>query len=94
MRVVGIVPGAKLFASEDMYADHYLFVNAYPKRISANGGTPVFSAATDTSFRRRWRCARHSFSAAAHAFTPIIFRSWNTLRKAASPCSASASGCR
>ena len=47
MRVVGIVPGAKLFASEDMYADHYLFVNAYPKRISANGGTPVGLLSSD-----------------------------------------------
>ena len=41
MRIVGIVPGAKLFSSEDLYADQYLFVNGYPKRISENGGTPV-----------------------------------------------------
>ena len=41
MRIVGIVPGAKLFGSEDLYADQYLFVNGYPKRISENGGTPV-----------------------------------------------------
>lgn len=30
MRIVGVVPGAKLFGSEDLYADHYLFVNGYP----------------------------------------------------------------
>lgn len=38
MRIVGVVPGAKLFGSEDLYADHYLFVNGYPKRIAACGG--------------------------------------------------------
>ena len=41
MRIVGVVPGAKLFGSEDLYADHYLFVNGYPKRIAACGGTPI-----------------------------------------------------
>ena len=30
MRIIGIVPGAKLFGSEDLYADQYLFVNGYP----------------------------------------------------------------
>ena len=40
MRIIGIVPGAKLFGSEDPYADQYLFVNGYPKRISVCGGTP------------------------------------------------------
>ena len=39
--VVGIVPGAKLFTSDDLYADQYFFVNAYPKRIADYGGTPV-----------------------------------------------------
>ena len=47
MRIIGIVPGAKLFASEDMYADHYLFVNGYPKRVSANGGTPIGILSSD-----------------------------------------------
>ena len=37
MRIIGVVPGAKLFGSEDLYADQYLFVNGYPKRISACG---------------------------------------------------------
>ena len=41
MRIIGVVPGAKLFGSEDLYADQYLFVNGYPKRISACGGTPI-----------------------------------------------------
>lgn len=41
MRIIGIVPGAKLFGSEDLYADQYLFVNSYPKRISENGGIPA-----------------------------------------------------
>ena len=47
MRLIGIVPGAKLFGSEDLYADQYLFVNGYPKRISANGGTPVGLLSSD-----------------------------------------------
>ena len=47
MRIIGIVPGAKLFGSEDLYADQYLFVNGYPKRILANGGTPVGILSSD-----------------------------------------------
>ena len=39
MRIIGVVPGAKLFGSEDLYADQYLFVNGYPKRISVCGGS-------------------------------------------------------
>ena len=42
MRIVGVVPGAKLFGSEDLYADHYLFVNGYPKRIAACGGSRFY----------------------------------------------------
>ena len=41
------MPGAKLFGSEDLYADQYLFVNGYPKRILANGGTPVGILSSD-----------------------------------------------
>ena len=41
MRIIGVVPGAKLFSSEDLYADQYLFVNGYPKRISVCGGTLI-----------------------------------------------------
>ena len=47
MRIVGIVPGAKLFGSEDLYADHYLFVNSYPKRVRENGGIPVGLLSSD-----------------------------------------------
>ena len=47
MRIIGVVPGAKLFGSEDLYADQYLFVNGYPKRILANGGTPVGILSSD-----------------------------------------------
>lgn len=95
MRVVGIVPGAKLFASEDMYADHYLFVNAYPRRISANGGTPVGLLSSDGYVipEALALCEAFVFCGGAR-FYPYHFRSWNTPRKAASPCSASASGCR
>ena len=49
MRIIGIVPGAKLFGSEDLYADHYLFVNGYPKRIAACGGTPIGILSSDGS---------------------------------------------
>ena len=49
MRIVGVVPGAKLFGSEDLYADHYLFVNGYPKRIAACGGTPIGILSSDGS---------------------------------------------
>lgn len=47
MRTIGIVPGARLFESDDLYADHYLFVNGYPKRISENGGAPVGVLSSD-----------------------------------------------
>ena len=47
MRIIGVVPGAKLFGSEDLYADQYLFVNGYPKRISACGGTPIGILSSD-----------------------------------------------
>ncbi len=49
MRIVGVVPGAKLFGSGDLYADHYLFVNGYPKRIAACGGTPIGILSSDGS---------------------------------------------
>ena len=47
MRIIGVVPGAKLFGSEDLYADQYLFVNGYPKRILANGAVPVGILSSD-----------------------------------------------
>ena len=47
MRIIGVVPGAKLFGSEDLYADQYLFVNGYPKRTSVCGGTPIGILSSD-----------------------------------------------
>ena len=86
MRIVGVVPGAKLFGSEDLYADHYLFVNGYPKRIAACGGTPIGVLSSDGYVIPE--------ALAARASIPIIFRSWNTRPDPVSPCSASASVCR
>lgn len=95
MRIIGIVPGAKLFGSEDLYADQYLFVNGYPKRILANGGTPVGILSSDgyAAEDSLSLCDAFVFCGGAR-FYPYHFRSWNTLRNPASPCSASASGCR
>ena len=47
MGIVGIVPGAKLFTTDDLYADQYVFVNSYGKRIAENGGTPVGVLSSD-----------------------------------------------
>lgn len=95
MRIIGIVPGAKLFGSEDLYADQYLFVNGYPKRILANGGTPVGILSSDgyAAEDSLSLCDAFVFCGGAR-FYPYHFRSWSTLRNPASPCSASASGCR
>ena len=87
MRIIGVVPGAKLFGSEDLYADQYLFVNGYPKRISACGGTPIGILSSDGYVIER-------ALELCDASIPIIFRSWNTRPDPASPCSASASVCR
>jgi len=40
-KVVGIVPTARLFQNDDFYADNYIFVNNYIKRVVENGGIPV-----------------------------------------------------
>lgn len=40
-KVIGIVPSAALFETEDPYLDQYRFVNHYGKRIVENGGIPV-----------------------------------------------------
>jgi gamma-glutamyl-gamma-aminobutyrate hydrolase PuuD len=40
-KVVGIVPTARLFQNDDFYADNYVFVNNYIKRIAENDGIPV-----------------------------------------------------
>lgn len=39
--VIGIVPTARLFDTEDPYKDQYIFVNNYVRRILDNGGTPL-----------------------------------------------------
>lgn len=40
-KVIGIVPSASLFETEDPYLDQYRFVNHYGKRIVENGGIPL-----------------------------------------------------
>lgn len=40
-RLIGIVPTARLFDTDDYYKDNYIFVNNYAKRIAANGGIPL-----------------------------------------------------
>lgn len=40
-KVIGIVPSASLFETEDPYLDQYRFVNHYGKRIVESGGIPV-----------------------------------------------------
>lgn len=40
-KIVGIVPGARLFGSDDPYEDYYFFVNNYMRRVTENGGTPI-----------------------------------------------------
>lgn len=39
--VIGIVPTARLYDTEDPYKDQYIFVNNYAKRILENGGVPL-----------------------------------------------------
>ncbi|MEA5060649.1 MAG: gamma-glutamyl-gamma-aminobutyrate hydrolase family protein [Candidatus Pelethousia sp.] len=39
--VIGIVPTARLFDTDDPYKDQYIFVNNYGKRILENGGIPL-----------------------------------------------------
>lgn len=39
--VIGIVPTARLFDTEDPYQDRYSFVNNYVKRVRENGGVPL-----------------------------------------------------
>lgn len=39
--IVGIVPTARLFETDDFYQDNYTFVNNYPKRVAENGGVPM-----------------------------------------------------
>lgn len=39
--IIGIVPTARLFDTEDPYKDQYIFVNNYVKRILENGGAPL-----------------------------------------------------
>ena len=39
--LIGIVPTAKLFETDDFYQDCYTFVNNYSLRIAENGGVPM-----------------------------------------------------
>ena len=95
MRIIGVVPGAKLFGSEDLYADQYLFVNGYPKRILANGAVPVGILSSDGyAAEESLSLCDDLYSAAGHGFIRTIFRSWSMLPNPESPCSASALGCR
>jgi gamma-glutamyl-gamma-aminobutyrate hydrolase PuuD len=45
--VIGIVPTAHLFETDDFYKDNYIFVNNYAKRIAENGGVPMGLLADD-----------------------------------------------
>lgn len=46
-KIVGIVPSASLFTSEDCYQDRYFFVNNYGKRIAAADAVPMGLLADD-----------------------------------------------
>lgn len=39
--IIGIVPTARLFDTDDPYQDQYIFVNNYVKRILESGGVPL-----------------------------------------------------
>ena len=45
--IVGVVPTAHLFETDDFYKDNYIFVNNYGKRIAENGGVPMGLLASD-----------------------------------------------
>lgn len=45
--IVGVVPTAHLFETDDFYKDNYIFVNNYGKRIAENGGVPMGLLAND-----------------------------------------------
>lgn len=45
--VVGIVPSARLFETDDFYQDNYTFVNNYSKRVFEQGGLPIGLLAND-----------------------------------------------
>ena len=95
MGIVGIVPGAKHFVTDDLYADQYVFVNSYGKRIAENGGTPVGVLSSDGYIISRALELCDSFVVTGGArFSPIIFRSWNTRRRPESACWVSALACR
>lgn len=46
-KIVGIVPTARLFQNDDFYADNYIFVNNYIKRVVENNGIPVGIVSND-----------------------------------------------
>ena len=45
--IIGLVPTARLFDTDDYYKDNYLFVNNYAKRVAENGGVPLGVLAAD-----------------------------------------------
>lgn len=96
MRIVGVVPGAKLFGSEDLYADHYLFVNGYPKRIAACGGTPIGILSSDGTVipEALTLCDSFVFCGGAR-FYPYHFQVMEYAARSGKPVArASASVCR
>lgn len=46
-KIVGIIPSANLFETDDIYNDRYYFINNYAKRVYKNGGIPVGILADD-----------------------------------------------
>ncbi|MBQ2697890.1 MAG: gamma-glutamyl-gamma-aminobutyrate hydrolase family protein [Clostridia bacterium] len=40
-KIVGIVPSARLFETDDPYQDRYTFINSYALRLAENGGAPI-----------------------------------------------------
>jgi gamma-glutamyl-gamma-aminobutyrate hydrolase PuuD len=46
-KLVGIIPSANLFETEDIYSDRYYFINNYAKRVYKNSGIPIGILADD-----------------------------------------------
>ena len=46
-KIIGIIPSANLFETDDIYNDRYYFINNYPKRVYKNGGVPIGILAND-----------------------------------------------
>ena len=39
-KIVGIIPSTKLYETEDVFKDNYIFIDNYAKRIIDNDGIP------------------------------------------------------